>query len=73
MVNTLNPQKLIIGHQGYWVPDPYISQLEEMVNKRKMTSQDQKVWVEKSRFEDMTQRRGSACALLTRVFDGELF
>ena len=73
VVNTLNPQKLIIGHQGYWVPDPYISQLEEMVNKRKMTSQDQKVWVEKSRFEDMTQRRGSACALLTRVFDGELF
>ena len=21
-VNSLNPQKIIIGHEGYWIPDP---------------------------------------------------
>ncbi len=73
VVNTLNPQKLIIGHQGYWIPDHYISKLEDLVNEHKMTSQAQKVRVEKSQFEDMTQRRGSACALLARIFDGEMF
>ena len=72
VVNTLNPQKIIIGHHGYWVPDHYVAQMEQMVNDHKMTSQEKKVSVEKSRFEDMTQRYGCACALLTRVFDGEM-
>ena len=73
VVNTLNPQKIIIGHQGYWVPDQYIAKLEQIVNERKMTSKDQQVKVEKSYFEDMAQPHGCACALLTRVFDGEMF
>lgn len=73
VVNTLNPQKIIIGHMGYWIPDIYITKLEEEINRRKMMSREKPVRVEKSEFEDQTQRQGSACALLTRIFDGEFF
>ena len=33
-VNSLNPQKIIIGHEGYWIPDPYLCKIEKLVNER---------------------------------------
>ena len=72
-VNLYNPQKIIIGHEGFWIPDKYIKSLEQQINDNKLSGEYQYVEVEKSFFGSDTHIRGCACSLLMQIFNGTLF
>lgn len=69
VANLFNPQKIIMGHDSFWIPDGYLSSLEETINRRKLSGNYKHVAVQKSFFEDESQFRGCACSLLTKIFD----
>ena len=71
-VNSLNPQKIIIGHEGYWVPDKYFQQVEQMVNERHIERRYRQIQVVKSGFKNEATVYGCTGALLSAVFDGRL-
>ncbi len=71
--NGLNPQKIIIGHDGYWVPDQYLRLAEEQANERLLTRRYRKIKVMKSHFQAEGTVFGCAGALLTAIFEGKLF
>lgn len=72
-VNGLNPQKIIIGHEGYWIPHAYIESLEKKVNERQIARDYQTIQIVKSHFRTEATVYGCACSLLTAVFEGKLF
>ena len=69
-VNSLNPQKIIIGHEGYWIPDPYLCKIEKLVNERHIERKYRQIQVVKSGFKDEATVSGCIGALLTAVFEG---
>ena len=72
-VNSLNPQKIIIGHEGYWIPDKYLQQTECMINARHIERNYRQIQMVKSGFRDEATVYGCTGALLTAVFDGYFF
>lgn len=72
-VNSLNPQKIIIGHEGYWIPDPYLCKIEKLVNERHIERKYRQIQVVKSGFKDEATVYGCTGALLTAVFEGSFF
>lgn len=73
MTNLFNPQKVIIGHEGYWIPDQYIAQLETYINEKKLLADYHQIKVEKSYFGEDAHIIGCACSLLTEIFSGRIF
>ena len=73
VVNMFNPQKVIIGHDGYWIPDRFIEELDRKVNTKKLSGKYRTIKVEKPFFEDNSHVRGCTCSVLTRLFDGAVF
>ena len=71
--NGLNPQRIIIGHDGYWIPDQYLRLAEKEANEWLLTRKYRKLQVMKSYFRADGTVFGCAGALLTAVFDGKLF
>ena len=72
-VNGLNPRKVIVGYDGYWIPDIYLKLAERLANERLLTRRYRKIQVVKSCFGSEAAIYGSAASLLTAVFEGELF
>lgn len=72
-VNGLNPRKVIVGYDGYWIPDVYLELAERLANERLLTRRYRKIQVVKSHFQSEAAIYGSATALLTAIFEGELF
>lgn len=72
-VNGLNPQKIIIGHEGYWIPDIYLEMLERQVNAMHIAKNYRKIQIVKSYYESEATTAGCACSLLTAIFEGKLF
>ena len=72
-VNSLNPQRIIIGHEGYWIPDTYLEQIQKMVNERHIERNYRQIQVCKSGFGAEATIYGSTGALLMAIFEGNLF
>lgn len=72
-VNGLNPRKVIVGYDGYWIPDIYLKLAERLANERLLTRRYRKIQVVKSCFGSEAAIYGSAASLLTAIFEGELF
>ena len=72
LTNLFNPQKVIIGHEGYWIPDRYIWDLENYINERKLLAEYHQIRVEKSYFGEDAHIIGCACSLLTEIFAGRI-
>ena len=72
LTNLFNPQKVIIGHEGYWIPDKYICHLENDINERKLLADYHQIRVEKSYFGEDAHIIGCACSLLTEFFAGRI-
>mgnify|MGYP004564136207 FL=1 len=72
LTNLFNPQKVIIGHEGYWIPDKYICHLENDINERKLLADYHQIRVEKSYFGEDAHIIGCACSLLTEIFAGRI-
>lgn len=67
-VNLLNSQAIIIGHEGYFIPDRYIDYLEERMNKQKLSGDYWHIVVKKSFFKNETHLRGCSCSILNHIF-----
>lgn len=70
VVNMFNPQKVIIGHEGNWIPDRFIEVLDREINTKKLSGKYRTVKVEKPFFKDESHIRGCTCSVLSRLFDG---
>jgi len=70
-VNLLNPEAVIIGHEGYFIPERYLRRLEELVNRQKLSGDYRHVKILQSSFRDEAHILGCACTVLNRIFDGK--
>ncbi|MGF7018468.1 putative NBD/HSP70 family sugar kinase [Lachnospiraceae bacterium PF1-21] len=71
-VNLLNPEAIIIGHEGYFLPKRYLKKLEEIVNQRKISGNYRYVTVLKSAFANQAHIIGCPCTIIEKVFSGRL-
>ena len=69
-VNLLDPQCVIIGHEGFWLPELYMRSLEEQVNHRILAAGHEHVLVCKSIFGSDAPLLGSVCGLFDDIFSG---
>lgn len=72
VVNILNPELIIIGHNGVWWPEKYLQELEEKVNERKFSNRQIRTKVVKAGYLDKTAVLGGACNAIQQYFQGEL-
>ena len=68
-VNLLNPQAILIGHNGTHLPARYLEQMERELNRRKFSQDYLKIKVKKSRFGMDSSLYGSGCLSLRRLFE----
>lgn len=69
-VNLYNPQKVLIGHEGYWLPKRYLNELQRQINRRKLLGDYHEVRVERPAFGENSHIVGCACSLLEKIFGG---
>lgn len=72
VVNILNPDLIILGHDGVWWPQRYVQQLEELVNERKFSNHQTRTKIVKASYLDKTAVLGGACNAIQQYFQGEL-
>ena len=70
-VNILDPQAIIIGHNGVYLPDRCLETLESEITRHRLAKRPVKIV--RSAFGAEAPVRGCACCLLDRVFRGEFF
>ncbi len=71
--NMLDPECIIIGHEGVYLPDKYINYLQEHIGTRILSSGYKTLAVLKSSFGEHAPLFGSACSVLQKLFEGYLF
>ena len=71
VVNLLNSQAIIIGSEGYYLPEIYIKYMEKVINEMKYSPMEN-VEVIKTAFALNTSIYGSVCCVLNQVFSGNL-
>lgn len=72
VVNILNPELIIIGHNGVWWPDKYLKLLEEEINMRKFSNRQNQIPVVKASYGDKTAVLGGACNVIEQYYQGEM-
>ena len=72
-VNILNPELIILGHNGAWWPEKYLYMLEEKINSRKFSNKQTKIRVVPAFYSETTAVMGAVCNMLTKYFQGEMF
>ncbi len=70
--NLLNPEAIIIGHEGVKLPERYLKQLETQLNRYKLSEDYNHIGIIKPHFGEESQLLGAACNVLAQVFEGEL-
>lgn len=70
-VNVLNPQAIIVGHDGAYLPLCCLEYLEQRINSQKLAGGNP-VKVLRPELGPRSQIRSSACCLLAEIFEGGL-
>lgn len=70
-VNLLNPQAILIGHEGCSIPDVYLEYLEELINSRKLSGGYRSIKVKRPYFGEEAHLRGCVCPMLIRMWQGD--
>lgn len=71
--NMLDPECIIIGHEGVYLPNKYINYLQEHIGARILSSGYKTLAVLKSSFGEHAPLFGSACCVLQKLFEGYVF
>ena len=71
-VNLFNPQAVIIGGEGVYLGEEYMSLLERLINAQKLSGENHKVKLEKPEFMENSQTVGACCNFLCEVFNGNI-
>ncbi|MBE6638174.1 MAG: ROK family transcriptional regulator [Ruminococcaceae bacterium] len=72
-VNLLDSQCVIIGHEGAFIPLPYLKQLEESLNRRILGAGYRNIPVIRSHFGNRAPLMGSVALIFEKLFGGEFF
>lgn len=72
VTNLLNPQCIIVGHEGFYLPVEYLERIEGFVNSHILASKHARVRVIHSAFGEDAPLLGGACCQLRELFDGRL-
>lgn len=72
VINILNPDLIILGHDSVWWPDKYLEMIENTINERKFSNKQVRTKVKRAYFYEQTAVMGAACNILSKYFDGEL-
>lgn len=72
-VNLLDPACIIMGHEGAFIPLPYLGLLEKLVNHQILATGYKKITVIKSSFEDRAPLFGSVSCVFNELFAGNLY
>lgn len=72
VLNILNSEMIILGHDCVYWPEKYLRLLEEEVNRRKFGMKDRNIPVKKAYYLEKTHVLGAACNVIQQVFAGEL-
>lgn len=70
--NILDPQTIILGHEGYFFPDSYLTEIEELINSKILTKGYKNINIIKSTFKNDIPIKGSLALILSRIFDGTI-
>jgi predicted NBD/HSP70 family sugar kinase len=73
MVNILDPECVIIGHEGVYLPDRYLNRMEEQVQARILSGGYKSIPVIRSSFGGKAPLSGSVCCVLQKLFEGHIF
>lgn len=71
--NILDPQVILIGHEGAFIPDAFIDYLQKEANDKILAASHKYISIKKSSFGINTPLIGSACCLLNEIFTGNFF
>ncbi len=71
--NLLDPQAVIIGHDGAFIPPAYLQRLEKQLNERILGAGYRNIPVIRSHFVNRAPLMGSVCLIFERLFGGEFF
>lgn len=71
-INFFNPQAIIMGDRGVFLPDKYLNYLERKINQFKMSKSHNYIRVIRPRFGARAQIIGSAVCVLEQIFEGKL-
>ena len=71
-INLFNPQIIMLGDRGVFLPDRYLDYLESQINKYKLSKSYNYVKVVRPMFGEQAQLAGSAVCVLEQIFQGNL-
>lgn len=72
-VNLLNPEMVLLGHEGVFLPDSLLYNIEKQINRKILASGHREIKVQKSSFGREAPIVGSVCCVLDKVFAGNLY
>ena len=72
-VNLFDPECIIIGHEGYYLPNKYLIKMQEYIQTHILSSGYKVIPVVASSFRDKAALYGSACTVLQKLFEGHVF
>ena len=74
VVNLLNPEAIILGHESVMLPDKYLKKMERYINEHKLSGNYayNRIKLLKPYYGEKSQNVGAACIILSKVFDGKL-
>ena len=71
-VNLLNLELILLGHDGVYLPDMYVRQIEDKVNRDKFARNRGRTEVKKACFGQDAQLLGAVCNVLLEIYEGRL-
>ncbi len=71
-VNLLDPECVVIGHEGVFLPEKYLKEIQNRIEKRILATGYKSVPVYPSAFSLGAPVYGSAAMVLNHLFEGEL-
>lgn len=72
VVNLLDPQMIVFGHKGVYIPPQYLQVMEDEINNRFISRAYKRIPIKTSYFHDMTPVYGSACCIANLCFEGKI-
>lgn len=73
LCNCLDPEMLILGHEGADLSEEYLQEIEQQINKRFFARQVKRIRVVRSSFGHNASLYGGPVSILSQVFAGRLF